>query len=112
MVIATLLLLTQLSVQQPSAFEFDYLDADLTTGSVTRFEMQIDDGAWGSIGIPTDTAPISGGRTYRVPVPALVPGDHTVRIRACNVDVCSTAAVLTFRLIVMPVAPTNLRIRG
>jgi hypothetical protein len=92
-------------------FAWDYPDADLASGAVTRFEVKYDDGAFTSVGIPTETADIPGGKTYKVQFSALKPGTHTVTARACNVDVCSEPmAPLGFVLAVVPSIPSNPRI--
>lgn len=92
-------------------FAFDYSDADFTAGAVTRFEMQLDANAFASVGIPTNTVPITGGKTYKVPIPAITPGAHTVSFRACNADLCSEATTpLDFRFAPLPATPRNVRI--
>lgn len=94
-------------------FGFDYQDADLASAAVVRFEMQIDSGTWTTVGIPSDTLPITGGKTYKVPVPAITPGNHTVTFRACNVDLCGGAASpFAFKFVIVPALPTNIRIVG
>lgn len=80
-----------LSAQAPTvtssqAIGFDYLDADMTAFSVTRFDVQWDNGAWVSIGIPApvkqaDT--LAGASTYKV-TPPFTTGNHSVSYRAVN----------------------------
>lgn len=90
---------------------WDYKDADLSNYAVNRFEIQIDSGAWTSVGIPTQTTATADGKTYLVPFPALQPGNHTVSVRACNADLCSAGlGPLGFKLAVVPVDGSNLRI--
>src|SRR4051812_18642473 len=74
------------------SFGFDYKDADVITFSVTRYEMQIDGGAvWTSVAVPVkanDGLTPAGSSTYRVAIPALTTGSHTVSFRACNAQLC------------------------
>lgn len=53
--------------------------------------------------------PVADG-SYRIPFPALTPGDHTLQIVAYNIAGDATSATLSVRLVVIPSAPTNLRI--
>lgn len=92
-----------------SRLAWDYPDSDIS--NVTRFEMQLDGGAWVTAGMPTATAGPTGFQTYATPFPALTPGNHTVTVRACNVDICSDAAApLGFKLVVVPAVPGGLRV--
>jgi hypothetical protein len=121
--ISVLFLLTVgLAAQAPpvatatQAFGFNYADADLATFSVVRFELQIDGGAWTSVAIPAkanDALTPAGASTYRVPIPALTTGSHTVSFRACNAQLCSDpSAPFSFILAVKPATPTGARILG
>lgn len=96
------------------AFGFDYVDTDIVSAAVVRFERQIDAGAWVSVAIPpkaNDANTGQGASTYKVDVPALTPGPHTVAFRACSVNVCSNASpTLSFLLAVQPAPPTNPRV--
>jgi hypothetical protein len=99
------------------SFGFDYKDSDLSASVVTRFEMAIDAGAYVSVALPpvaNDALTPTGSSTYKVPIPALVTGTHTVKYRACNASLCSTdSPVLTFVLAVQPPTPqTAPRILG
>ena len=98
------------------SFAFDYKDADLTAGAVTRFEMAVDGGTWATIGVPpvgNDALTQPGSKTYVVPIPALTTGTHTVAFRACNASICGDSSLpLSFVLAVKPATPTGLRIVG
>ena len=98
------------------AFAFDFVTADLATYSVTRFEMRVDTGTWVSVAIPTvanDTQTPAGSSTYRVAIPALTPGAHSVAFRACNSGGCGTAsAPLDFTLVIVPPPPSGVRVAG
>lgn len=95
------------------SFGFDYKDADLTAAPVVRFEMQIDTNTFVSVGIPTDTLPITAGKTYKVSIPALVLGTHAVTFRACSVDVCGAIGnIVSFKFVLVPAEVFNVRIVG
>jgi len=99
------------------SFGFDYLTADFTQYSVTRFEMQVDGGAWTDIQVPEiadDANTLPAAHTYKVAIPPLATGAHTVSFRACNANPapnnCSAAsAPLNFNMVVFT-APGNTRI--
>jgi hypothetical protein len=95
-------------------FGWDYAAADITQYSVVRFEIQVDGGAWASVGLPTPfTNPqtAAGKQTYAVPFPAMQPGQHTISVRACNVDLCSAGiAPFAFKLAIVPADGSNGRV--
>ncbi len=102
------------------ALGFDYLTADLTTFTVSRFEVSWDNatcassGAWSAIGIPTgrtlaDTP--GGALTYPV-VPPFTSGSHLWCVRAVNIaGPGGPAGPLDFAAVgsVPTAIPTNLR---
>jgi hypothetical protein len=89
---------------EPTFFSFDYDDAEFEADTVSRFEMQIDTGAWTSVGIPTLTLPMAGGKTYQVLIPAVTPGTHAVGFRACDLSACSGGSIpFGFKVVVTPV---------
>jgi len=96
------------------AFGFDYTTANFSTYSVLRFEMQVDAGPWTSVEIPptaNDAQTPTGANTYRVAIPAMTPGSHTVNFRACNNTACGDPSTpMAFVLVVQPPAPTGARI--
>ena len=52
------------------------------------FQIQVDDGAWSAnLNI----------NSYSIPMQPL--GDHIIRIKACNVEVCSETTDVTFRIV-------------
>lgn len=97
------------------SFGFDYKDTDVTAGGVSRFEMQVDGGAFASVAIPpkgNDSQTPAGSSTYVVPIPALTTGTHTVSFRACNAQLCGDASPsFAFVLAVKPAIVTGVRIK-
>lgn len=90
------------------ALGFDYLNADMTTYSVTRFEVAWDGGAWVALGIPTartlaDTSP--GASTYPV-VPPFTNGNHTFSVRAVNIAGAGGASI-PFAFVAVGSVPTG-----
>ncbi len=98
------------------AFAFDYVIQDLTTYSVSRFEMRVDAGTWVSVNLPAvanDAQTPAGSNSYRVAVPALTPGTHAVEFRACNTGGCgSPSAAYSFTMVIVPPPPSGSRIVG
>lgn len=96
------------------AIGVDYVDANIVSGGVTRFERQFDGGAWASVGMPTkfsDALTTTGASTYRIAFPTLTAGNHTVAIRACNASQCSDPTpIFSFFLTVKLEVPTNARV--
>jgi hypothetical protein len=96
-------------------FTFDYKTSDFTTFAVLRFELQVDGGAWVSVNVPAttdDATTPAGSHSYDVPIPALVTGNHTWTVRACNAQLCSDPMTpMAFVLAVKPPAPSGLRIK-
>lgn len=88
-------------------FAFDYPDADVAAGAVTRFEQSLDGGAFASIGmsVSNDAQTPPASKTYVTPIPALTPGTHQVRWRACNLLLCGDPSTpFAFELAVKPSA--------
>ena len=110
-----LILTVALQSTPTPTFLWDYKSADLSTGEVNRFELQIDKGEWTDVGrmaaADQSEAP-AGSTTYTVNVPALTLGQHTAQVRACNPVECSEPAVLTFTISIKPVPPSNFRVGG
>ena len=50
--------------------------------------------------------------TYRVPVPAMTPGAHTITVEAYNVAGRSTPTTLSVTVMIVPTPVTGLRIVG
>lgn len=97
------------------AFGVDYPDAAFTAGGVTRFELLIDAGTWTDVGLPTkqnDPQTPAGSSTYRIPIPAVTPGTHTVSVRACNTVLCGSGTPLAFLFGVQPATVPAVRIIG
>lgn len=91
-------------------FAWDYTDAQIANAAVNRFEMSIDAGAFGSIGMATK---IDGQEAYKIAIPPLPTGTHTVSLRACNANICSDqSSPLSFVLTVQPTPVGTVRIIG
>lgn len=94
---------------QNNAPAFDYVTADLTAFSVTRFELQLDAGAFVSIGLPAatdDTKTGAGAHTYAGPklgTFGLSVGSHTFNARACNTGGCGAASAVPFAFTYAPI---------
>ena len=88
---------------------FDYLLVDFTSFSVTRFEVQIDSGAFVSVGVPTttdDVRTLPGAHTYAGPkfgTLGLSVGSHTFAARACNAGGCGVASTPPFAFTYAPI---------
>ena len=93
-----------------ASIAWDYPDADLSAGGVTRFEVQYDGGTWADAGM----AKLAGATaTYSTPIGALTPGSHSVAVRACNASLCGdSTSPLAFVLAVKPAQASNLRVIG
>jgi hypothetical protein len=95
-------------------FAWDYVEADIATYSVDRFEFQIDTGTWTPVGIPSafaDAQTQAGKKSYAISFPATQPGNHTISVRACNPDVCSEGiAPFAFKLAIVPADGSNGRV--
>lgn len=98
--------------------QWDYVNTELS--KVERFELQVDNGGWLSLGKPpalTQGDPIS---TYKAAIGVYSVGTHTAILRACNslaVPPCSEAPPVSFTVDAPPTpttppAPSNLRITG
>ncbi len=97
---------------QNNAPALDYPIVDLAAFSVTRFEMQLDSGAFVSIGLPAttdDAKTIVGDHTYAGPkfgTLGLSIGNHTFSSRACNAGGCGVASAVPFAFTYAPI-PTG-----
>lgn len=96
---------------------FDYRDADLSTYQVIRFELCVDGQASGCVQSDpaaarftpsTDQggAPAAGESAYKIQIPALTAGNHSLIIRACNASVCTDSTPLPFTFAIVPPAAT------
>lgn len=97
------------------SFGFDYLTADFTNFSVTRFEMRVDGDVWVDVAIPSvadDPNTLTGAHTYVVPLPPLPTGGHSVAFRACNTGGCGAASPEFSFTLVAFTSPANVRIVG
>lgn len=98
---------------------WEHSDADLLAALVTRFEICYDASVPCTTVTPTAAkftptstqggAPAVGSSAYKLLIPALTTGSHTVTVKACNVSACTSAAPLAFLLQVAPQTPTNAR---
>lgn len=102
--------------QAGQSFAWDYADADLSAGAVTRFEIQIDGGSFTSVQMAqafTDAQTPSGAKSYKVAIPALTTGSHTFAVRACNDQLCGDPTpAFGFVLAVKPATASGVRIVG
>ena len=73
--------------------------------SLDRFDLAVDGGAGTSVG-----KPVPVGTMYCVPFPALTPGTHTLVVSACNIAGCAAAAPFPVSVVVVPTAPSAVRI--
>ena len=113
LILLTLLLLARPVLAQtpivpaPATFvAWDYTDTDLAAGAVVRFELAID-GTGASV--TPAASKITEAMSYKYALPPMNPGDHVITVRACSADVCGEKATYSFRLVIVPVVPTNLR---
>lgn len=96
---------TQLPSPLPSTCKVQW---DHSGIDVQRWEIKIDGSLWTAATTPTQ----SGGTWTVTPCPTLSVGTHTMTVAACNVAGCATSPAFNFRLVVLPLAPTNARMTG
>lgn len=95
----------QPTVGPNSRFRVDHPNSDV----ISRLELQIDGGAWNSIGLTSVVDPLTPANhtTYEAPIPNLSVGLHTASVRACNALGCGpNTPNLSFRVIALPGVPT------
>ena len=91
------------------AVAWDYTDAQIASGGVTRFELCLD--SLPCVGkTVAESKHASGPSVYAYRLPAMLPGDHTLTIKACNADLCSAPLALSFRFAVTPDPVTGARL--
>ena len=88
---------------------WDYTDAQIASGGVTRFELCLDSQPCLSKTV-AEAKHASGPNVYAYTLPAMLPGDHTLTIKACNADLCSAPLALSFRFAVTPDPVTGARL--
>jgi hypothetical protein len=90
-----------------SSFAWSYPTTGI--GLVDHFELQVDGGAWASVGKVTSGHTVPAGDTgYRAPIPALAEGAHTARVRACLAVACGPETdPLAFTMVIL-VTPRGL----
>lgn len=98
---------------QKLAFDADTLN--ITEANIVRFELKVDSGTYTSLNMPppaNDANTPVGKTTYKVDLPSLTLGPHTLMVRACNTTICSDDSnSLSIKLIVI-MTITGLRIVG
>ena len=94
---------TKVAVPVPAATRIAW---DHDGANVDRFELVADNGTPADLGIPAPDAP----GVYSVAFPALVPGRHTLVVRACNIAGCAASDPLVVDLVAVPVPPGRLRL--
>ena len=100
----------QTNVLPGQQFSFDYPTSAVIDFGIRRFELKIDNGNYQDVGLPMGVAGNAELTTFRIPIPAITPGQHTAVIRACNDTGCSgDSNIYTFTMVIIPV-PSNLRV--
>ena len=101
------------------SLRWEHADADVTTTQVNRFLVCYDSAADANCLIAPLTSkfapttvqggpPAAGNSAYKLLVPALTPGQHTVTVKACNATVCGAAvAPLAFSFQITPGTPSG-----
>jgi hypothetical protein len=89
---------------------WDYPDSSLTAGAVVRFDVCLDATPCVSRTVAEAKHPTLGASVYFWKLPAMLPGNHTVAIKACNADLCSPPLELSFRFAVEPPPVSNPRL--
>jgi len=103
---------TAVVVGPAETIAFDYIDADLVTYEVTRFEASFDGAAYATVtttAVMLGDTPV-GSKTYKITLPFST-GTHTVAFRACRLEGCgggSTPFAFAFP-VVNPNVPTRVR---
>ena len=80
-------------VNATQSFAWNYPDTSVASGSVVRFELQIDGSGWADVEMVLDP---NRAESYMTPIPALTSGPHTYEIRACNTVLCGGPSVPPF----------------
>jgi len=101
------------------SLRWEHLDSDVTTTQVNRFLVCYDGAADAACLVAPLTSkftpttaqggpPAAGNSAYKLLVPALTAGQHTVTVKACNATVCGVPATpLTFSFQITPGTPTG-----
>lgn len=77
--------------------------------NVTAWKLQIDAEPWTTI---TPTPPANAdGLGWWVAFPALTPGQHSLKVSACNIAGCGVSDPLVVNVLVIPTKPTGLRVQ-
>lgn len=79
-----------------------------TPADVTRFESNLDGGAFGDVGKVPESA--TSPNSFCQPFPAVTLGTHNYQVRACNVYGCSATLPFDFTVGVVPGVPSNIHI--
>jgi hypothetical protein len=83
----------QIRVGDALVFQWTYTQAQIDSGQVAKFQVQIDTGEWVDSGLT-----VLPPRTYDYELPAQSAGDHVVRARACNANECGAALVVPYSI--------------
>jgi hypothetical protein len=101
---------TPIPIAKPAdSIGWDFTDEQLTSGLVTTFSVCLDSNPCVQI-TPADAKSPTVANLYRWKLPPLTIGTHLVTVQACNPDMCSGAAPLTFKLVITPDTPPNIRL--
>jgi hypothetical protein len=112
--IATLAVKSQAAPPASAAakFEWDIVAPDLATAQGYTY-FRYDDGALNGVAFANVTCAASAaGFTCDTPVPAYTPGAHTIQVSASDAGIEGPkSASFAFRFVVVPAAPTSVRIK-
>ena len=102
-----------------NSLRWEHNTVDLTSAAVVRFELCYDTASpcptittTASAFTPTSAQggpPAAGNSAFKMLLPALTPGNHTVTVKACNTELCGDASTpFAFTFVVKPGVPTAL----
>ena len=108
-------LFAQPVVGRNSNFRFEHNTVELAIDEVNAAEFQYDNGGWERVPLPTgftDGETPKLNTSFRSPIKVLPIGNHTTRVRLCNVIGCGEPSnAVTYRYGNVPGVPT-LRLNG
>lgn len=100
------------------SLRWEHNTADITAAAVNRFELCYDTATPCATITPTAAVftptaaqggpPAAGNTAYKMLLPALTVGQHSVTVKACNADACGVASSpFVFRFAVVPGTPVG-----
>lgn len=91
----------------PLNLSWNYTLADITAGTVVRFEVRVDTGSYVNTGLP----PTAVNYVFPLPTAALTVGNHVAAVRACSLKECGLEATVLFTVLAtLPATPANPRV--